>query len=296
VKLVSIVMPAYNSAGTISGAIQSCLDQTYKNVEVVVIDDGSKDDTATIASQMPRTRVLSQANSGVSVARNRGIQESQGEIVALLDADDALLPECITARAPHLEDPGVAACVGAFYIVDEHGVRQPNRDEKEAAPETNLVREVMRRNWGATCGALFRREAVLEIGGFDPSLRGCEDWDLLIRLCARYRFAYDPVPRAEYRVVQGSLSRDMKGMYDSALAVMRKNRKLSPGWWAYVVDSNMGLYNHCMGMIFSRMKAGQLGSDAKGRLARLMLARPRVFLFFMLWMLRAARNRILRRR
>lgn len=294
--LVSIVIPSYNKERFLAAAIDSALSQTYPSIEVVVVDDGSTDASIEVAERYAdRIQLIRIENSGVSAARNAGIMAAHGDYIGLVDADDLIDQDCIEARVAILQsDPDLGVCVGAFRSVDESGATLDESDSKRATPDGDQFRHAVRMNWGVTCGALYRRRALDLCGMFDPLIRVCEDWDLLIRLSRRFRFHYDPKPRASYRMVAGSLSRGLFPLYDSAVQVMRKNAILRRGYWSYLWDSNVGLYNHCMGMIFSRAKSSGLGTSPSKAIMPLAARRPRVILFVAVWMLRAARNRVLR--
>lgn len=296
VPLVSVVIPSYNKEKYLAEAIDSALAQTYKPIEVIVVDDGSTDGSIAIAETYgDRIRLIKIENSGVSSARNAGIMASHAEFIALVDADDLLDPDCIEARVAILQsDQGLGVCVGAFRSVDQSGAMIDESDPARKTPEGDQFREAVRTNWGVTCGAVYRREALDKCGMFDPLIRVCEDWDLLIRISRRFRFNYDPKPRASYRMVAGSLSRGLFPLYDSAVKVMRKNAILRRGYWSYLWDSNVGLHNHCMGMIFSRARSEGLRGPTTGAILGLALRRPRILLFLTAWALRAMRNRLLR--
>jgi glycosyltransferase involved in cell wall biosynthesis len=293
--LASVIIPNYNRADLLAEAIDSALSQTYSPLEVIVVDDGSTDHSLEVACSFgERIRLLTRENAGVSAARNTGIEHARGEYIVLLDSDDRMLPDCVQARIDLLtRTPDAAICIGSFYTTDPDG-RQTGTGAIGAEPPGDHLRHAVRQNWGPTCGAIIRKDAMKRCGPFDPLLRVCEDWDLLIRLSSRFRFCADPVPRAEYRIVPGSLSRDVIRMYDGAVTVMLKNRVLARSRRQFYVDSNIGLYNHCMGMVFSRMKAGHLGRDGRRAVVTLLAMRPKVLAFAVVWLLRAAKNRALR--
>lgn len=293
--LVSVVIPSYNRREYLIEAIESVLRQTYAPIEIIVVDDGSTDGSAEAARAFgERVRVIEQPNSGVSAARNAGISAAQGEFVAHLDGDDLMARDCVEARVGLLAaDGGLGICVGSYRVTDSKGVPTGRIDPPRTAPPGDHFRLALRGNWGATCGVVYRRRALELCGGFDPLLKVCEDWDLFIRICARFRFVYDPVPRADYRMVGGSLSRDLLAMSDAAVLMMKKNRILARNRLAYALDSTTGLYVHIVGMIFGRLRTGQLGPGGTRRVLALALRRPLILLCLLLWMLRAARNRVL---
>ena len=179
--LVSVVMPVYNAERFLREALDSVLAQDYEPFEVIVVDDGSTDGSAAILESYPGLRVIRQENRGPSAARNAGIAEARGEIVAVADADDVLLPHRLSLQVGHLvEHPEVTATLGRQVWI---------------TPPPDAVRD---RVWGDLGGVplatlVIWKRALVEVGGYDPAIRGPEDFDLLIRLRERgHRLAVLP--------------------------------------------------------------------------------------------------------
>ena len=202
---VSVVVPAYNAARFVRRAIDSALRQSLPPQEVVVVDDGSQDDTADVVRAYgPPVRCVSQANAGASIARNVGIEQSKGDWIALLDADDEWLPHKLERQAEVLRaHPDLAWC--GCNKEDAGGGAAPAVRAPRAVAQT-LRRlgslpffEVGRRRLGLqTSGFVIRRSVFDDIGGFDPALRVCHDKDLFWRIAVRHpRFGY--VPEILYR-------------------------------------------------------------------------------------------------
>ncbi len=193
--LVSVVIPAYNSAGYIGDAVDSCLAQTYPNCEIIVVDDGSTDDTSHLLKTRygERIRYIYQDNAGPGAARNRGIEAARGTFVQFCDSDDQLLPSKI------------ARCMEVFQEQPEVGVVYTNYDHVQPDGQTRLpiptpallsgdiFCDLLLSNANAilTSTAVVRRAALLEIGLFDEQrdIVCVEDWDLFLRLATRYPFA-----------------------------------------------------------------------------------------------------------
>ncbi|MFY9233271.1 MAG: glycosyltransferase [Fimbriimonadaceae bacterium] len=293
--LVSVIIPSYNRAEFLGEAIDSVLAQTYTNIEIIVVDDGSKDDSVEVArSYGDRIDLIERENGGVSAARNSGIAKARGTYISLLDGDDRMLPDCVEARVGILEeDSSLGVCAGSCAIMSEDGIQTGSMDIRNAVPAGDPFRSAVRSYWGATSGVVYRRSALIECGGFDPLIRVCEDWDVFVRVAAKHRFRFDPTPRAEYRMVPGSLSKSLLPMYDGAATMMRKNRILARSYSSYFIDSLIGMNTHCTGVVFSRLKDGLLGPGAGKAVLGLALRRPMVFVFGSVWMIRAIRNRIL---
>jgi glycosyltransferase involved in cell wall biosynthesis len=174
--LATIVVAVLNGEQTLARALESALAQTYEPLEVLVVDDGSTDATAEIARSFERVRYLHQENSGPSAARNRGIEEARGEYIGFLDADDEALPARMSLQVGFLlEHPEVGCTLGRQEVADggpppEWVGRDAVFGDLAGVPLMSLV---------------ARRESLLELGGFDASLRIAEDRDLLVRMRER---------------------------------------------------------------------------------------------------------------
>lgn len=191
----SIVMPAFNAARTVVDAARSALGQTRRDLELIIIDDGSADQTpeliSELASRDARVRVLRQANAGASAARNAGIEVAGGRYVGFLDSDDLWMPDYVEVMSRTLDDApdaGFAYC-DAWALDDLNGrIRKVTWQQHYAAPLPEANREqilaaLVDTNFvmnSTTC----RAEALAAVGGFDSSLRGAEDWELWIRIVA----------------------------------------------------------------------------------------------------------------
>ncbi len=161
---ISVIIPAFNAVPYLGEAIQSVLDQTIPADEIIVVNDGSTDDTPREAEKFPGIRIIHQDNQGCAVARNTGISASSGEWLAFLDADDVWLPEKLSWQAAYLKNH--PSCPAVFGMVD--CFISPEIDEKQQAnlfcPERPLS--------GICAGAmLIRREAFFSVGSFDPNMR-----------------------------------------------------------------------------------------------------------------------------
>ena len=196
---ISAYIPAYNAAEYLARTIEGLLAQTHHFDEVLVIDDGSKDDSAAIAARYPQVRIVKHdKNRGLAAARNTAFEAARNELVASVDADVVAEPTWIATLLPHLNDPKVA---GAGGILIE-GVQKTLADRWRNAR--------MAQQWGPArcspkflygCNNLFRKSAVLEAGGYNEFLRSCgEDPDLAARLRKRgWQLVYDPAARSVHQ-------------------------------------------------------------------------------------------------
>jgi glycosyltransferase involved in cell wall biosynthesis len=225
--LVSVVIPAHNAEKTVLETLGSVLKQSYENLEVIVVDDGSTDGTCarvqSLAATDARIRVISQAKSGVAAARNAGIALASGTYIAPLDADDLWHPKRVQLHVEALEAAGVgtAAAYSPFYRIDEDG--------KAIAKSTlfnytgDVFLQQLERNLvGNGSGMTARRDCVLSVGGYSTSLhkdgaQGCEDYLLQLELAYRYRYVCVPQYLVGYRVAQGTMSSDPVQMLCSQL-------------------------------------------------------------------------------
>lgn len=203
--LVSVIIPTYNREVLLSEALASVLLQTYSNVEIIVVDDGSSDDTGCVlAGYDSHVVVIRQENRGRSAARNAGVRVAQGEFVVFLDSDDLILPSKIQSQVDYLlRNPAVDVVYGDGYTVDDDGALGPLEPYVVRFPPASAVEfaySLLCRNHFAIHAALIRRTALLAQPLFDESLTRFEDWDLWIRMClGGCSFAYINEKVAVYR-------------------------------------------------------------------------------------------------
>lgn len=228
---VSIVIPAYNAAWCIERAVDSVLAQTFRDFELIVVDDGSTDDTAEVlAVYRGALRVVTQPNGGMSSARNAGIRAATGRYIAFLDADDRWLPDKLALQVEVLEArPDLAFCAAIATLENPAG--EKIGEWRGLGSATTGVSEVFANHAAVAGGAsavLARRHLVQELGGFDTDLAGAEDTDLWIRLAARGGFVCLDTPLVVVVRRPDSVSRNFGAMRRGALAMTRKNRILLP--------------------------------------------------------------------
>ena len=179
---VSVVLPTYNRGWTLKQAVDSVLDQDYGNIELIVVDDGSTDDTPQLLSAFgDRLRIIRQANQGVSAARNAGIRAATGELIALLDSDDTWLPGKVTAQVAFFSaNPSALICqTEEIWIRNGMRVNPGKRHRKEAGMifEKSLALCLV-----SPSAVMMRKSLLDEVGLFDESLPACEDYDLWLRI------------------------------------------------------------------------------------------------------------------
>jgi glycosyltransferase involved in cell wall biosynthesis len=188
----SVVIPAYNAAETLAEAVDSVLAQTLQDFEIIVVDDGSSDDTAAVAASFEdqRVRLYSQPNAGPSAARNRGIAHATGEYVSLLDSDDLLLPDYLAEMSQALEEHPQAgfAYTHAFTLdVSSNRFRTSftgsyHMPRTPMLPRDELAAELLAGNFLQASSTVIRRAVLERVGGYDDSLSHGEDWELWLRI------------------------------------------------------------------------------------------------------------------
>jgi glycosyltransferase involved in cell wall biosynthesis len=226
---VSVVIPCFNQARYLSAAIQSVLNQRYRPVECIVVDDGSTDETSEVASILG-VSVIQQTNRGVSESRNAGLAAASGDLVVFLDADDELLPEGIELGVEALEsNEQAAAVVGRCEAIDTEG-RALSVPQHEI-DSSNLYREWLTKNFVWTPGAaMFRRHALAGIGGFPASLGPAADYAVYLRLARTGRVAMVPRHVVRYRQHDASMSRDPALMLRATMEVLKRESREAPSW------------------------------------------------------------------
>lgn len=203
--LVSVVIPSYNYAHFVTGAVESALAQTFPDREVIVVDDGSTDDTRDrLAPFEGKIRYLHQENRGLSAARNTGIRAARGALVAFLDSDDLWHPEKLAVQARYLEGHPEVALLASGHLdvhTDEIGrVDWPRVDaSREIAAHAVSFEELVVGSRFGSCGVVARKWCFDEVGFFDETLRSAEDVDMWIRIASRFPVAKQESPLWVYR-------------------------------------------------------------------------------------------------
>lgn len=236
---VSVIIPAYNAAWCVRRAVDSVLAQAYRDYELIVVDDGSQDETAALlAGYGDALRLVRKSNGGLSSARNAGIVAAHAEFVAFLDADDWWLPAKLTRQVALMEArPDLLFCSTASSVQTPAGERLA--DWRCGAADDSALASIFSANAhvaGSGSAVLAKRAAFVRAGGFDESLRCLEDIDMWMRLAALGGFACIDEPLVIIEKSANSMSGNLAVMRAAAIQVMRKNRGLLPaklrgGFW-----------------------------------------------------------------
>jgi glycosyltransferase involved in cell wall biosynthesis len=231
---VSLIIATFNHARLLGDAIDSALAQTLTGVDIVVVDDGSTDDTpAVLERYRGRIRVLRQPNRGLAAARNTGLAAARGTYVAFLDADDIMAPAKLAEQVAVLER---APTIGWTYcdvlietVATGATVRASERFGYAArALDGWLFPELIHGNFIPAIAPLVRRTALDAAGGFDERLTALEDWDLWLRLALLAEARYTPAVLASYRVQPGGMSEDRARMDRNRFRVLDKLCRTRP--------------------------------------------------------------------
>ena len=218
---VSVIIPTHNRAGFIGEAIRSVLDQTYSDYEVIVVDDGSTDETARVVAQFGQQVIyLYQDNAGVCLARNAGFAISQGELVLFLDSDDLMLPQNLEVLVGLLDaQPDIDVAYGWQYRTDERG--QPLGSAWGATLSGQIFSGLVLEESLMMGAAVIRRGCVAAINGFDESVKFQEHWYFYLRLArAGFTFAYTTQPVVLLRVHSDARHKDRRTMLSHRLAIL----------------------------------------------------------------------------
>lgn len=272
-SLVSIIVPAYNAEPYIGVTIQSVLDQTYTSWELIIINDGAKDDTdGAVQPYLSDERIhyYQQENGGVSSARNHGIELAKGDYIAFLDADDEWLQENLEKKIKVLEeDASVDWVFSDMYQADEH------LNIMEVAPEgrdDTILDNILK--WEGEvvpgpCSNIVIRRKITDSGiRYDKSFSTAADQDFCIQMAAKHKGRRIPEPLWKYRYIPSSMSRNIQVMEDDHIAVFKKAAKnnlfkshqfedqcfsnlyliLAGSWWVNGGNKWKGLYFICLAL------------------------------------------------
>jgi glycosyltransferase involved in cell wall biosynthesis len=219
---VTVIIPCYRQAHFLGEAIESVQAQTMGKAEIVVVDDGSPDQTERVARRYSSVEYLRQPNRGVAAARNQGLQAARGTYVVFLDADDRLLPQHFEISLRTLQEHPDAACVtgdycwfgaeGTWHIHD----CQPRPDHYGTLLRSNFI--------GPPHPVMFKRSVLLELGGFRADLQAFEDLDLYLRVARRYPMYCHHQPVALYRRHSDQTSLNWNMMLRCGIEVLRNQR------------------------------------------------------------------------
>lgn len=239
---VTVVIPTYNAINYLPKTLESLLNQTFTDFEVIIIDDGSTDTTAQWLGNLtdPKIEIVVQTNQCVAVARNLGITKAKGDYIAFLDSDDLWEPTKLEKQVQCLEaNPDVGLVNTWIESIDEQG----NHLSIVQAPEVEgkVWNQIIVEN-PILCGSvpLIRRSCFKTVGVFDPNLLSAEDWDMWIRIAASYSFALIREPLVSYRQHLKSKSNNLEMHLLHRLKIIDKTFQSVPSQLQYLKDQAYG--------------------------------------------------------
>jgi glycosyltransferase involved in cell wall biosynthesis len=221
---VSVVIPSYNHAEFLGAAIESVLSQTIQDCEIIVVDDGSTDNTREVAARYTRAKYIFQTNQGLSAARNTGIKHATGQFLVFLDADDLLMPSALEAGLECFqENPGSAFVSGVYRRIRKTGEVFFTYARPEIKGGHYLA--FLRGNYiGMHATVMYKRKVFEQIGGFDTTLRACEDYDMYLRISRDHPVATHDKVVAEYRIHGENMSGNLALMVRYSTRVVERQR------------------------------------------------------------------------
>lgn len=228
---VSVIIPTFNRAALLPGAVESAL-AAGDDLEVIVVDDASEDETPRVCARLPRIRYLRlERNTGVAGARNAGVLESRAEFVTTLGDDDLRLPGSLDAQVRLLEEsPEAAFCYGRVRVADARRTLPTREVIPVRCPTGDIFWELLEQNFVPDLSVVVRKVKLVEVGLFNPELRGAEDWDMWLRLSERWHAVAVEEPVAVYRrpnAGSGQMCSDSAGMYRRMRRVQETALRLS---------------------------------------------------------------------
>lgn len=219
--LVSVIIPCYNQGHYLTEAVNSVLAQTYQPVEIVVVDDGSTDNTRQVAETYTSVKYVYQKNGGLSAARNAGIDNSHGEFLIFLDSDDWLLPEAIAINIKYLkENPTAAFVSGSHKKIKDNVVIPEIRNPITLHPYHQLLHQ----NYIGMIAAVMFRRWIFDRYRYDTSLHSCEDYDLYLKITRDHPVIDHVEDIALYRIHGNSISGNISLMLQDVTKVMMRQK------------------------------------------------------------------------
>jgi len=235
-SLVSVIIPTYNCANFITKTLESIINQSYSNIEILIVDDGSNDATPDIVNNViksdNRVRYLWKQNGGQASARNMGIEHSGGDFIAFCDSDDYWEPNKLSLQMPLFNNHLIGVCYSDAEIFnsDTGDVIPFDRGKYLALRRGNILGHLLSTNFIVHSSIVIRKSCFNVVGVFDETIKMGDDWDMLLRLATRYEFDYCAEKLVFYRIArQGQLSNKVLNRIESNQQIFEKYIKQNPG-------------------------------------------------------------------
>jgi glycosyltransferase involved in cell wall biosynthesis len=271
--LVSVIIPCYNQGGFLGDAIESVLKQRYPRREIIVVDDGSNDDSSKVAANYEGVILIRQPNRGLSAARNAGVEASAGDYLVFLDADDMLLPHALQTGVSNLGAHPECAFVYGHYRLIAEGAAAMSQPQHRRIQQEHYLNMLQFNYIGMAATVMYRRGVVTALSGFDTSLAGCEDYDLYLRITRNFSIHGYAETVAEYRQHDSNMSSNFDLMLKTSLRVLGSQRKYMKGNRRADAAYRAGIKNwqgyygkKLMGSVRLQARAGQWKRAIRGAL------------------------------
>ncbi|HEY9673425.1 MAG TPA: glycosyltransferase [Waterburya sp.] len=251
--LISVIIPVYNGEKSIKETLDSILHQTISDLEILIINDGSQDSTIEIVTsvQDPRIQIFSYPNAGLAASRNRGIKLASTDYISFIDADDLWTPDKLEAQYKALQENPQAAVAYSWtdYIDDSSQfLRRGSHITVQGDAQAKLLVMDFLENGS---NALIRKQALIDVGGFDELLPAAEDWDIFLKLAAKYSFVAVPSSQILYRISANSMSANVVRQEAACLKVLDRAFTQAP-------ESLQCLKRHSFGNLYKYLTAKAL--------------------------------------
>lgn len=248
---VSVIIPTYNRAHYICESIDSALAQTFKDYEIIVVDDGSTDNTREVLKKYgDKIQYIYQANMGPPAAMNTGVRKAKGEYYLILGDDDALMPGMVERQVEVLDkNPDVAFVCSGIHFVDTNG--EIYKTSRDGRARERSFKSLLFDNFVWHLTTLVRRDISEEMGHFDESLLTTHDHDLWIRMAIKYRFEYTDLPLAKFRRHPGNYSKNLDLHLQDHLTILdKKEVRRHLTWLEYMKFRAVNFYR--FGIFYAR--------------------------------------------
>lgn len=268
---VSVVIPAYNAQSTITETINSVLEQSFSDFELIIINDGSTDNTLQLINQIKdsRLQVYSYPNGGLPMARNRGINHASSQYISFIDADDLWTVDKLEMQIRALEKvPEAGVAYSWTMCMDNAG--KTFHPGVEATFEGNVYPQLLTSNFIASgSNVLIRTEAIKSVGEFDITLKSCEDWDYWLRLAPLWEFVVVPKPQIIYRLSTGAMSSKVDVMEKYLILVLERAFESAPRELQYLKGKGLSnIYQYITQLYLTRIDNDKSIQKATNKLWR----------------------------
>lgn len=290
---ISVIIPTYNRAHLISRAIQSVLDQTYRDLEIIVVDDGSADNTEEVIKSFKNEKIRylqHNKNKGASAARNTGIRASRGEYIAFQDSDDEWFPDKLEKqiKAFNNSSPEVGVVYSGFYRVEgDKKIYVPN-DDRFTYKEGNIHGELLKGNFVGTPAVLIKKECFERVKYFDEYIPALEDWELWIEISKHYHFKYIDEPLLNSYSTPNSVNLNQKNLLKAREIILKnhlndfsKSKKILSEHYFYIAVElcSNGDFKNGRSYLIKAVKTNYLNVNAILRLTVLLFGQ-RIYIKF----------------